>query len=287
MNDSDITYLHIEATSRCNAWCPSCKRNCTGYGLANITEQDLPLDNYEHILSRYTNVDTIQFCGNYGDPINAIYLQEMIQIGLDHNVSTFQIHTNGSARTVKWWFDLASLLRKAAKHEVIFGIDGSAKTNHLYRQATSWDKIMDNAKAFIDNGGYASWQFLRFDHNLHEEEDLRELSREMGFKKFTAKVPRIKNGVVARNWKTGEPYTISTNYHIPQPKVKEVVLEENCMHLSIPSLYVSSLGNIAPCCYLANRVQYFHNDKYNDIKDHILNNPDPHCLRICGTRKNP
>ena len=34
-------WLHVEPTSRCNAWCPSCPRNNRGYGLADINVLDL------------------------------------------------------------------------------------------------------------------------------------------------------------------------------------------------------------------------------------------------------
>ena len=37
----DIEWLHVEPTTRCNAWCSSCQRNNNGYGLTNFTLEDL------------------------------------------------------------------------------------------------------------------------------------------------------------------------------------------------------------------------------------------------------
>lgn len=285
MDYSDIKWLHVEPTSRCNAWCPSCSRNCNGYGLADgVIEADLSLDQYEEILSMFPNVETIQLCGNFGDPIIHKDLIKMVEISLAHNVVSFQVHTNGSARTKEWWAELATVLNKAGKHDVIFGIDGSKETNHLYRQATNWDKIMENAEAFINAGGYASWQFIPFEHNLHEEKDLEQLAKDMGFRRFFRHRARIKK-TPPRNWRTGEQYELKSIYKTTMYQEKDEVLEENCMHLSIPSMYVNSLGKIAPCCYLHDHVQYFANNKYNDIRTQILSNSIPRCINACGTKK--
>ena len=54
-----------------------------------------------------------------------------------------------------------------AKVKVTFGIDGLQDTNHLYRISTNFDKIIKNAKAFIDAGGFAKWHMLVFEHNEH------------------------------------------------------------------------------------------------------------------------
>ena len=41
----DITWLHIEPTTRCNAWCPFCPRNDHGVKLAEgLVLQDLPVE---------------------------------------------------------------------------------------------------------------------------------------------------------------------------------------------------------------------------------------------------
>ena len=36
-----IMWLHVEPTSRCNAWCPGCPRNKFGYGLTDFVVEDL------------------------------------------------------------------------------------------------------------------------------------------------------------------------------------------------------------------------------------------------------
>ena len=67
--------------------------------------------------------------------------------------------------------NLASIMRKPDK--VIFAIDGLEDTNHLYRVNTNFNKIMENAKAFINAGGIARWDFIAFAHNEHQIEEAK------------------------------------------------------------------------------------------------------------------
>src|SRR5262249_44436596 len=96
------------------------------------------------------------------------------------------LHTNGSARSVEWWSELARILPHG-KGYVRFGIDGLETTNHLYRRNTKWDTVMRNVKAFIAAGGNAEWDFLVFRHNEHQVDEARALARELGFTLFNCK----------------------------------------------------------------------------------------------------
>jgi hypothetical protein len=79
-----------------------------------------------------------------------------------------------------------------------FGIDGLADTNHVYRRGTSWERIIANAKTFITSGGYAEWDFLVFQHNEHQLEEARDLSKALGFRRFNIKATArfFSNGVM-------------------------------------------------------------------------------------------
>merc|ERR1711991_170093 len=81
-------------------------------------------------------------------------------------------YTNGGYKSKEWWS--------------VFAIDGLADTHHLYRVNTRFERVIENAKAFIEGGGNAQWSFIRFGHNQHQEEQARKLAKEIGFKSFTA-----------------------------------------------------------------------------------------------------
>ena len=46
---------------------------------------------------------------------------------------------------------------------------------------------MENAKAFINAGGIARWDFIAFAHNEHQIEEAKALAEQMGFVKFRYK----------------------------------------------------------------------------------------------------
>ena len=93
-------WLHVEPTSRCNAWCPGCPRNKFGYGLRDFVVEDLDPKVLRDTIKQY-NINSVQMCGNLGDPCAAKNIDEQLQnLG---NIDRLQIHTNGSLRKYSWW----------------------------------------------------------------------------------------------------------------------------------------------------------------------------------------
>jgi len=76
---------------------------------------------------------------------------------------------------------------KKNKGMVIFGIDGDSKTHSIHRRNTNYNTVIRNAKAFIDNGGIAQWDYIVFKHNEHQVQEAFELSKKLGFKIFQIK----------------------------------------------------------------------------------------------------
>jgi MoaA/NifB/PqqE/SkfB family radical SAM enzyme len=254
-----IKWLHVEPTTRCNAWCSSCGRNNSGYRLSNFVIEDLDPNRLEQVISKLPNLTTIQFCGNLGDPCASKVINEQLNIVKNHNLE-LQLHTNGSLRSKDWWNRLAVKFGK--KLTVWFAIDGLEDTHSIYRQATNWKKIIENAKSFIDAGGDAVWQFVPFAHNEHQIKDCMKLSTNLGFSKFEF----VKNARYMKetyDYKTGKPVDIrpwskhdtqwSRKGQILNKKtgkvVKKKVEKKDCMHLALKSLYLNASGVIAPCCY--------------------------------------
>ena len=189
-----IRAVHLELTDRCNAACPMCPRydQNTGDVAGVVTGAQLHLEDIFQIMSAsfIQQINRVNFCGNYGDPIVARDLLPIIEYFLRYNPQMrVEVNTNGSARPVEWWEHLALLLGPdEAQGGVWFGLDGLADTNHLYRRNTNWDIIMRNARAFIAKGGVAHWNFIAFKHNEHQIDEARALAKEMGFKHFNVKL---------------------------------------------------------------------------------------------------
>ena len=181
-------WLHVEPTSRCNASCPGCPRNNLGYGLTNFIVEDLDPQILNETLDKY-KVKQIQMCGNLGDPCAAKNIDE--QFDVIKNISRLQIHTNGGLRKPSWWADLAKRFAHVKQFDIWFAIDGIGDTHSYYRQGTNYDRVIENAQAFINAGGSAYWQFIPFAHNESQIEECIKLSQKMKFKKFEF-VPHLK-----------------------------------------------------------------------------------------------
>lgn len=282
MQVEGIKWAHVEASSRCNAWCPACPRNNNGFGLVpGVVEQDLSPDRFEEIVSNLPSLYGVQFCGNLGDPLASAQIDQLIDISKKY-AKKIQIHTNGSLRNIDWWSDLAQTLGNI-DHDVWFGIDGLAGVHEIYRQGTDFEKIIKNAQAFISAGGHATWQFIPYKHNEHQVLQCLKLSQQMKFKKFhLAKLYRDKK--LARHYRTGQEFdllpTDSMRSLINIDCAKIAVENKNCMHLSMPSVYVSAAGDISRCCYLAKREKFWSVEQL--LKNVKTDLTDEICIRSCG-----
>lgn len=285
-----IKWLHVEPSTRCNAWCSSCARNKQGYGLTDFVLEDLDPNRLEQLVDKLPNLTVVQFCGNLGDPCASKQIDQQLKIIKDRDLE-LQIHTNGSLRSRDWWHNLARMF--GDRLTVWFAIDGLEDTHKIYRQATNWKKIIENAKSFIDAGGNAIWQFIPFAHNEHQIKDCMRLSTSMGFKEFEfVKDARYKDK--AYDYRSGKSVDIrpwskhnkqwSRKGKILDKKtgnnvVKKKVEKKNCMHLELSSLYLNASGVIAPCCYFGQTPVIEGQIKHSiDTKNYFDT-----CISACGS----
>ena len=253
----DIRDIHLEITSRCHAKCPMCPRRINGGPLNPFIHlDDITLEIFKKWFPEdfIKQLDSLFMCGNLGDPIVSKDTLEIYQhlravnprIGL-------AMHTNGSAKSKEWWRKLAKVNVK-----VTFGLDGLKDTNHLYRISTDFDKIIGNANAFIEEGGFAKWHMLVFKHNEHQVEEAKEMSQNLGFKTFTTKhTSRFHQGALQVIDEKGNPlHKLEPTQKSAEmiPLVKESQNETTptiiCKAVKNRQLYVSACGNISPCCWL-------------------------------------
>ena len=169
-NYKDIKQVHLEPTQKCQARCPMCDRNENG-GVDNkyLTNADLSLNDIQNIMSEdfVRQLNNLYMCGNHGDPMMATDTLEIMQWLREVNPNIYlSMITNGGARPISWWADLAKVVDK-----VEFSVDGLEDTNHLYRQGVNWNNVENNISAFCDAGGNAKWTFLVFKHNEHQLEE--------------------------------------------------------------------------------------------------------------------
>lgn len=185
-NIRDIDEYQIEVTSYCNAACPQCPRNNCGTGInpyMPLTHLSLDVLSDRFDIGICRGLRQIFFCGSYGDPIMHPKFLDILEMFRKRNPTVWlYMHTNGGVHDPIYWKEIAKIM--SGYGQIDFGIDGLEDTLALYRRNVNYQKVIDNSKAFIDAGGRAQWNFIVFQHNEHQVEQARELSKTLGFHNF-------------------------------------------------------------------------------------------------------
>ena len=266
-----IIKLDTEITNRCNAACPQCPRTGTHKGLSNLISKsglyDVRPEIFDEILKSEAgkDINKVTYCGNYGDPIMHPKAMEIFQKVAGYGVRYQNIDTNGGIRSPEWWSELG----KIPGFEVTFAIDGLEDTNHLYRVNVKWERVMENAKAFIAAGGKAIWVFIVFGHNEHQVDEAKALSDELGFaqfnyklstRKFDVKSPKSP-GVNAYKRKKSDEVKVADIKFANDERFQAPIISEglkefavSCMAKTSRQLFLTSDERILQCCHVQSTV---------------------------------
>jgi MoaA/NifB/PqqE/SkfB family radical SAM enzyme len=286
-----IKGLHLEVTTKCNAMCGMCNRNYKGKVRENLKITELTLDDCKKIFpsSFLAQLELISICGVYGEPIMATELLDIIDYFYSCNPNLhINIYTNGSINTEEWWIKLAASLKNGY---VVFGIDGIGDIHSIHRKNTDYDKIIANAKTFINAGGKARWDFIVFKHNEHQVEEAREISKQLGFEIFQIKkTSRFFKNLYEKDENLDSTFLeygkhpifnskgeIDGYLELPEKKEYRNDSEENllnlikeygslnnyfdnvkidCSAINTNGVFVSAYGSVYPCCNVYQQVRY-------------------------------
>ena len=237
-----IKHIHLEPTQRCQAQCPMCDRTNNPH----VGKAELSLGNFMQIvdIDFARQLNSLLMCGNHGDPIVSDDILSIFRYLRVNNPKMYlHMTTNAGARDDEWWKELVSILGTRGK--VTFSVDGLEDTNHLYRVGANWNKIIENAKAFIKAGGQACWQFIEFDHNKHQVEEARQLAHEMGFCEFrTVSSSRPDTTEIKPVRRSGKVSKIQC----AKKQITKIQCENQGPYGN--RILVNALGQVAPCCFL-------------------------------------
>ncbi len=283
--------FHIELTEKCNAACPMCARNVFGGKQhSGISTTEITLEQFKSFFTHEmiaTKVTAFSFGGNYGDPTLATELIPILKYIIDCRPDMpITLESNGGTNTPLFWEQLGSILQNENQY-CSFSIDGIEDTNHLYRQNVSWQKLINNIKAYITSGGFARWNYIIFKHNEHQINKARILANSLGFKAFRLKKSSRfdssmsfpvydRNGLFTHKIEVPAKVENTNEKYHPQLKARTEVeypkklvtdgesqdideeLEKyidttiiSCKSISEKSLYLSASGNIFPCCFIS------------------------------------
>ena len=290
--------FHIELTDGCNARCPHCPRNLIEHTTKtlkahpNLAGNDITFQQYKDIFKNYLNkTASVVFSGNFGDPVwnpeFSSILEYTVNNVLSENNSYVKVCTNGGFRKPEWWTDLAR--KTKSKPLMCFAIDGLEDTHHLYRVNTRYDRVIANAKAWIAEGGKAEWQFIRMDHNKHQEAEAKRRANELGFTSFQVVVSNrgsieefnykgIKYHITAPEETNIEelPYTTVVKKQLKKLKenkglhfgtnkdsdgMHQIIYEDviDCQEAEINRIYIDCEGFVYPCCWIGSHQYHVRN----------------------------
>jgi hypothetical protein len=261
-----------------------CVRNACGVTVPGLELTELTLEDVRKIFPAefLAHIRGFDLCGAYGDPAAASELLQIVNYIRDCNSEcSITVYSNGGLRTPGWWQELARVLQTPGL--AVFAIDGLAKTNAIHRRGVVFEKVIENARAFIEAGGSARWEFLAFRHNEHEIEEARLLSETMGFQQFSVKkscrfleptydyVPEYEHHQDLNRFPIFDPSGTVVDFLEPpsDPQlVNETVLRYsdllehygsldavfsatpiNCRVLDAASVFVNAQGFAFPCCW--------------------------------------
>lgn len=248
---NDIEQIHFEPSNNCNAECPLCTRTNNKIVASNISEHTLDFIREKIPKSLLQQVKLIKWCGNTGEPPlckDFIDIQKYIQTINPH--VKFVVHTNGGIKSPAWWRELGEVYKTNPANVVNFHIDGLSDTNHVYRVNVVFDRVVENARAFISTGAAAHWVFIPFNHNEHQIDEARKMSEELGFKRFDVKVSarQKKNEVTVYRNRRGEIQEVapSSLSNLLQSSKDSIT----CTAQKRKEIYIDCWGYVTPCCWM-------------------------------------
>lgn len=297
----NISGLHLELTTKCNAMCPMCNRNFKGKIRKNLPLVELSIDDIKQLLppNFVKQLKLISLCGVYGEPICNKDVKKIIEYFYNCNENIdIDLYTNGSLYDTSWWIELANIM-KGYNGTVIFGIDGIGDVHELHRCNTNYNKILENARAFISAGGKAQWDFIVFKHNEYQVDEAKELSEKLGFESFQIKKTsrffknfyendenldstiseygkhpvydcngdikyylELPDNKLYHNGAEEKFIDILNNYSSIDDYLDSVLID--CDAIKSGGIFLSAQGEFFPCCTVYQQVCY---KKFHDVKD--------------------
>lgn len=274
VNAKNLKTIQIDVTSYCNSFCGSCVRNIKGGPLNPLVIlQHMSWDVWYKIVDfcKNSQVDRLPFNGNYGDLSNHPDIINMLEYLYEQSPkTTLNIHTNGGARNTYFWKDLAKVVSKFPASYVTFSIDGLEDTNHIYRRGVDFNRIMENASAFISAGGSARWRMIVFDYNKHQLKLASQRAKEMGFfafslnrsfatelkvdayKEFPQNIITAPSASEVNNMREDYEFTYSlapaSSFLLLEDYTK---LESKCPWQQMFQIQINHVGEVWPCCYIS------------------------------------
>jgi len=199
---------NVETSTKCSLRCSQCTR-------AKLQEPedskkykeiktrinsgfDLPLRDAEKLL-KFFDVG-IMFCGQLSDPIFWPSLFDFLELSKTYPTKTIVIATAASQKNIEWYRKGFEISHNKVKW--IFGLDGMQDTSAIYRVGQNSALLFDAMVLGRALGVHIEWNYIVFEHNIHQLEQAKEFAKTHGIVLNLVKSNRTGgNVIVPSDWK--------------------------------------------------------------------------------------
>lgn len=223
-------YVLLEATGKCNLFCPMCPRE-----LVHFEPVDIPMPLFRKVIGEAR--DHLEFTVPYGagEPLLNKRIFEMIRFCRERNIR-IGISTNGTLNNA----ERNRMLLASGLDYLIFAFDGATKESYeKYRKGAKFEETREKILEFLrmkremNSGIYTIVQMVRLKDNAGEVDAFRKMWNIPGVNQVRIKEDELQFDGVG----------------IPRPK--EVAKRRNpCHYLWQGPVYIHHDGNVFPCCYM-------------------------------------
>jgi hypothetical protein len=197
---------------------------------------------------------SIEFCGDYGDPIYHPEFVEMVS-AVKQRGARVVITTNGSYHRADWWQELCKCLDSG---DIIrFSIDGLPDNFTQYRKNADWESIKVGIDVCRTHPVQLFWKFIPFAYNHHQINEAQQLATNLGMGFIVDSSDRFDDATMHLQ----PPAEFLRNRLTAQTEVKQghqQAVTPKCNNSKMH--YISASGHYVPCCYLADHRFYYKTD---------------------------
>lgn len=175
--------LMLDPSNGCQLQCPGCVHSSNDF-LKKAFEWPknmMPKAHYDRLMEDMGPYAFSATLYNYGEPLLNKNVNRMIAQAREYQLFTW-ISSNLSLK-----FDAEGLVRSGLDYLTISADGATQEVYSKYRRRGNLDLVIDNVRRLVaekrrlgTKRPYLLWQFLTFEHNLHEVEAAIELARELG-----------------------------------------------------------------------------------------------------------
>lgn len=204
-------FIDLDPANACQLHCPGCIHSPTVAPKADWNRAVMDYKIFKDFMKHYGPYSFGMYFYNYGEPFINRNIYQMIKYARGFGVS-IAISSNLSLPVD------AHALVESGLDTLICSIDGATQeTYEIYRRGGNLKKIEENIRAISaeklrteKSAPNIVWQFLTFEHNIHELDMARKLANEWGANQFII----------------GSPFSVQSD----DPTIKELSVPEAGWH---------------------------------------------------------